>query len=433
MRNATIVFLSLLCFLAQHNSFAAQDRNEENHSLSNNTPFAGINFVPSARYRYQRVDDNGRGNAIANTLKLRLSADWQANEYLQVFAQADYVNGFNEEKYNSITITRATSPIPETLGGELNQAWIKYSNDSDWSATIGRHILGFDNERHISSIEFWQNDQTFDALSIVYNDSTHWDVSYAYISKVNRIFGDDAKAILPPEDIRFEQNPNRPFLELGNHNHNSHLFNINYQFNRFLNLTAYAYLLDNKTANQLSSDTVGFRLQGEAKPGSIKYGYTAEVAYQSTASNSVWDFSGYYVFAEFSAQYKSHQFALAHERLGEDKGFAFATSLGNNHLFLGWADIFSSYLNTDGIRDTFVTYRGRDAKLRWRVVVHQYNSDSTGVTAGHELDVEVAYRFNRKWEGTFLYSRYIAKDGIEGILASQNDLSTWTISLSYNF
>ena len=27
----------------------------------------------------------------------------------------------------------------------------------------------------------------------------------------------------------------------------------------------------------------------------------------------------------------------------------------------------------------------------------------------------------------------VAKDGIEGILASQNDLSTWTISLSYNF
>jgi hypothetical protein len=431
MRKGSTFFLPLLFMVALHFSFAGQSKAE--NSASNNTGIADINFVPSARFRYQQVDDTIRGNAIANTVKLRLSADWQANENFMFFAQADYVHGFNEEKYNSVAVSRATSPIPETLGGELNQAWVKYSNDSDWSATIGRQILGFDNERHISSIEFWQNDQTFDALKIVYNDSLYWDVSYAYISKVNRIFGDDAKAILPPEDIRFVQNRHRPFLELGNHDHNSHLFNFNYKFNRFLNLTAYAYLLDNKTANQLSSDTLGMRLKGEAKPGIIKYGYTAEMAHQRTASNSAWDFTGYYVFAELSAQYKSHQIALSHERLGEDKGFAFATSLGNNHLFLGWADIFSSYLNTDGIRDTFVTYRGRDAKLRWRVVVHQYNSDSTGVTAGHELDIEVAYRFDRKWESTFLHSRYVAKDGIQGILASQNDLSTWTISLSYNF
>jgi hypothetical protein len=429
MRKEIILFLPLFCVVVLYFSFVGQSKAENNESTS----VADINFEPSARFRYQQVDDTIRGNAIANTLKLRLSADWQVNESFLFFTQADYVHGFNDDKYNSIAISRPTSPIPETLGGELNQAWVKYSNENDWSVIIGRQSLGLDNERHISSLEFWQNDQTFDALTITYNDSTDWDVSYAYISKVNRIFGNDADAILPPQDIRFEQNPKRPFLELGNHSHNSHLFNVKYKPNRFIDLTVYAYLLDNKTATQLSSDTLGIRIKGEAKPGLVKYGYTAEVAHQSTASNSAWDFSGYYVFAELSAQYKSHQIALAHERLGEDKGFAFATSLGNNHLFLGWADIFSSYLNTDGIRDTFVTYRGRDAKLRWRVVAHQYDSDSTGTTAGHELDIEVAYRFDRKWEGTFLYSRYVAKDGIEGILASQNDLSTWTISLSYNF
>lgn len=395
--------------------------------------FAESLFIePSARYRYQQVDDRARGNAIANTLKLRLSLYWKANDYFQAFVQADHVHGFSEERYNSVTVTRATSPIQEALGSELNQAWLKYTSDNDWSATIGRQVLGFDNERHISSVEFWQNDQTFDALTLNYTDSIKWQVTYSYINKVHRLSGDDAKALLPKEDIRFNQNPNRPFLELGNHDHNSHLLNINYQFNRYMNMTAYAYLLDNETANQLSSDTYGLRVIGEVKPSAIKYGYTAEIAHQQTASNSAWDFSGYYLLAEISAQYKSHQIALAHERLSEDQGFAFATSLGNNHLFLGWADIFSSYLNTDGIRDTFITYRGRNAKLRWRVVAHQFNSDSNGATAGHELDIEVAYRFNRKWEATFLSSRYYAKEGVVGLPAAQTDLRSWTFSISYN-
>lgn len=391
-----------------------------------------FDIEPSARYRFQQVDDDIRGDATANTLKLRLSAQWQASDNWQSFTQLDYVHAFSEQKYNSVAVTRATSPIPETVGAELNQAWLKYTSDNDWIAILGRQMLGFDNERHISSVEFWQNDQTFDAFTMNYNDSTSWDISYSYVNKVHRIFGDDATRFLPQDDIRFESGITRPFLELGNHDHNTHLLNLKYSVNRYLDLTTYAYLLDNQTAGQLSSNTFGVRVDGEVKPGDIKYGYTAEFAHQKTADTSPWDYSGYYAFAEISAQYKSHQLALSHELLSEDNGFAFSTSLGNNHKFLGWIDVFSGYLNSDGIRDTYLTYRGRKAKLRWRLVAHQFASDTTGDTAGHELDLEIGYRFNRKWEATLLSSMYFTKGGIEGLEASQSDLSSWTISLSYN-
>lgn len=391
-----------------------------------------LEIEPSARYRFQQVDDKIRGDATASTLKMRLNVNWQKNEYFQSFIQADYVHAFNENNYNSVAVTKATSPIADVPSSELNQAWVKYNSDNDWFAVLGRQMLSFNNDRHISSVEFWQNDQTFDTMTLGYNDSTNWDISYSYVAKVHRIFGDDATTILPQADIRFDLNPNRPFLELGNHDHNTHLFNANYSVNRYLEIAGYAYLLDNESASQLSSDTFGFRLNGEMKPDSIKYGYTAEIAHQSTAKDSPWDFEGIYAFAEISAQFKSHQIVLSHERLSENNGFAFATSLGNNHQFLGWADVFSSYLNTDGVRDTAITYRGRKAKLRWRMMAHIFEADSNGDTAGHEIDIEIAYRFNRKWEATILGSVYSSKGGIQGLDASQNDLSTWTIFLSYN-
>lgn len=391
-----------------------------------------FDIEPSARYRFQQVDDEVRGDATANTLKLRLNVSWKLNDNFQSFIQADHVHAFNQNNYNSVAVTQKTSPIPDVPGSEVNQVWLKYSSDNDWFALLGRHMLSFDNDRHISSVEFWQNDQTFDTLTFGYNDSTNWNVSYSYVSKVHRIFGDDSTGILPKNDSRFDVDPNRPFSELGNHTHNSHLLNAKYAINRHLALTAYAYLLDNKSANQLSSNTFGIRLTGEVKPDLIKYGYSAELAQQNSADGNPWDFSGIYFFAELSAQFKSHQVALSHERLSEDNGFAFATTLGNNHKFLGWTDVFSNYLNNDGVRDTAITYRGRKAKLRWRVMAHLFEGDSNGDTAGHEFDLEVAYRFNRKWEATLLSSNYFTKGGIKGLQASQNDLSTWMISISYN-
>ena len=391
-----------------------------------------LEIKPSARYRFQHVNDDVRGDATAKTLKLRLSAAWRPNDYLRGFLQADHVHAFNEEDFSSVTVTRATSPIQDVPGSELNQAWVQYTSDTNLSIKLGRQHLGFESQRHISSVKFWQNDQVFDAVTFEYGEPSTWRLNYSYVNKVHRIFGKDAKPALPQQDIRFATNPNRPFLELGINNHNSHLFNASYQYSRYLGLSAYAYLLDNKSAPQFSSDTIGLRLKGEIKPSSIKYGYTAEIAHQQTAKQSPWNYDGIYMFAELSAQYRSHGFAIAHERLSENNGFAFATSLGDNHKFLGWADIFSSYTNTDGIRDTYLTYRGRKAKLRWRVVAHQFTSDSNGEVAGNELDFELGYRFNRKWETTIIASSYMTKGGIEGLIASQNDLSTFTLSVNYN-
>lgn len=391
-----------------------------------------LTLEPSARYRYQDVNDPWFGNAQASTLKFRLSADWQPFDNWQGFAQYDLVKAFNSNSYNSVTIKRSTSPIPDPKGQELNQLYVKYISNDDWQGTIGRQSASFNNERHIGTVEFWQNDQTFDALRFDYSDNIQWSASYLYIDKAHTILGDGARVILPAEDIRFDTNPVRPSSELGNQDHRSHLVNLSYQLNQQSKLTLYSYLIDNRSVSIFSTDTYGLRFEGEIKPKKVKYSYTAEYAQQSNSGNSPWDFNADYFLLEAGAQFKSHQLTLSYEKLGEDNGFGFATTLGTNHKFQGWADVFTNYLTRGGLKDTYLTYRGRKGKLRWRLVAHQFDSASGGTTAGHELDLELAYRYDRQWEFKFIGAKYFADQGFSSLPSSQFDLSTWMLSAAYN-
>lgn len=398
------------------------------YSLSDN-----IEIEPTARYRFQDVDDPVRGNAQASTLKLRLTADWKINNAWTVGGQYDYVTAFNEDSYNSVTVNRATSPIPDPAGQELNQLFVQYQSHNNWSLKLGRQAVAFDNERHIGTVEFWQNDQTLDGFRFEYKDHLSWTANYLYVDKAQRIFGNHAKARLSAEDSRFAEDPIRPTTELGVHHHDSHLLNLEHRFNDNISLSAYAYLLENLSRAQFSSNTYGVRFSGEFKPDNIKYGYALEFANQSAAHNSPWQYTANYLLLEASAQYKSHRLTLNYESMGEDSGFGFATSLGTNHKFQGWADLFTDYVSRGGLVDINASYRGRDGKLRWRVVAHQFQNYNNNDTVGHELDIEVAYRYTRKWEFKVIGAKYFADQGLATLPETQQDLSTWMISAAYNF
>lgn len=392
----------------------------------------GLKVEPGARWRYQQVTDPLRGDAQANTLKLRLSADWQASYNWQGFAQFDYVHAFAEEQFNSVAVNHGTSPIPDPPGPDVNQLFVRYQSDTNWSLAVGRQVVALDNERHVGSGAFWQNEQALDALKFEYKDNLNWTVNYLYVDKVKRIFGDRAKAILDKDDIRFDTNPLRPLTELGEHQHDSHLVNMRYVFNRHAKLSLYAYLLDNHSAPTLSSDTYGASLEGDFKPQQLRYSYTLEYALQSAKHDNPWQYDTDYLFMEANVQINSHQLSLGYEKLGEDKGFGFATSLGTAHKFQGWADIFSTYAQGSELHDAYLSYKGREAKLRWRIVAHYFSGDSSHSKIGKELDLELAYRYDRKWEFKFIAARYMADQGLSFLPATQHNLSTWMLSVNYN-
>jgi len=392
------------------------------------------NYQWGMRTRYQNVHDTWLNNAQAFTTRVKLTAQYQLDkeQQWQLMLQPNYVFTFNNKDYNSVTVTRATSPIPDPQGFNLLQAQLSYDSNNDWQVNIGRQKLSFDNERFVGGIDFWQTPQTFDAIKFTYNDHINWHIQYAYSNKVHRIFGKNSTSTLPKNDIRYNSLMQRPVNELGVHHLNSHLLNIHYQTDNNLNISVYDYLIENTDQNLFSTQTVGLRIQDELKPNKIKYRYSVELAQQQNAFNNPNSFNTWYSLIEASAQYKSHQIQLSQEILAEDNNHGFTTPLATNHKFQGWVDIFTGYTMQTGLRDQYMTYRGRYKKLRWRAVLHNFSRYQDSQQIGTELDLELAYRYTRKWEFKLVYADYQTKNGLKYFPKANFNLSTWFASVAYN-
>ncbi|GAW97202.1 MULTISPECIES: hypothetical protein [Colwellia] len=386
------------------------------------------------RSRYQSTHDDWWQDANAFTTRVKLTSSFTLddNEQWQLLLQPNYVFVHNDN-YNSISQFNRKSVIPDTQGGSLSQGYLAFSSNNNWQIKAGRQSLSYDNERMVGALEYWQTPQSFDAISAQYNDQMNWHIQYAYVDKVQRIFGRHADKELPADDPRNGYLTNRPTSEWGEHQLKGHFINMGYKTENNWQLVVYNYLIDNRDQASFSSNTVGIRIADEFKPNSIKYRYNAEFAWQEDAYNNTDNYQAWYNLVAASIQYKSHIFQLSQETFSQDQGIGFKSSLGTNHKFQGWADVFTSYSGQKGLRDTFFTYRGRHKKLRWRFVYHDFNTYGTGQEIGYEFDFELAYRLTRKWQIKAVYADYRSKDTWTAeYLAANFDLSTWFISVSYN-
>ncbi|MBT0586997.1 hypothetical protein [Alteromonas oceanisediminis] len=390
-----------------------------------------ITVDPSARWRFQNVNDSLQGDAQAHTLMLRLTATSNVTPSLTGMIQTDYVYAFNRGNYSDGVVRRDAAFIPDPQGVDLNQLWLSYQLHWGADITLGRQQLSVDNERHLGGNSFWQNEQTFDALLYKQSWLNGLKIRYTYINQVNRIFGRDADAQLQTDDIRFDDFSTRPAIEQGVHKHNSHLFDVAFEINNSLKIAGFLYSLDNQTFNGFSSHTLGVVATGRLKPDTIRYDYRVETAIQTDAYDSSWDYQATYIAINVSAQHKSHRFELGYENIGQDNGFGFVHSLGSNHQFNGWADIFAQYNKPEGIADTFIMYRGRSGKLRWRAKIHQYQSADHKLDVGKELNVELAYRASIKWELSAAFARYKPDSGFESLAESQVPRTTGFVSVKY--
>ncbi len=419
-RMAYTVFVSLLVSFACLNNVLAVEIPGE--------------YELGMRTRFQQVNDNWLGDAHAFTTRVKLTSNFtlDKNEQWQLLLEPNYVYAFNDGDYNSVTVKKATSAIPDPKGFNWSKINLQYDSDDNWQLIFGRQALAFDNERFVGEIEFWQTPQSFDAFKFDYNDQLNWHVQYAYSSKVHRIFGQNSTATIPKDDIRYGLTEKRPANELGEHRIDAHLVNVAYKTEDDLSIVGYGYFLENNDLARFSTNTFGVRISDEFKPNKFKYRYTVEFATQQDADNNQVSYQAWYSLLQAGVQYKSHRIELSQEILSEDNMQGFITPLGTNHKFQGWADIFTGYGMQNGLRDQYLTYQGRYKKLRWRSVYHVYKNYQNGNVIGRELDFELAFRATRKWELKLVFADYRVKHGLHYFPKANNDLTTWFASVAYN-
>lgn len=361
--------------------------------------------IVNARLRYEYVDQNGFSNdANAVTARARIGAQTKPIYGFSVLAEGEFTGGLTND-FNSTTNGRTAYPVvADPDNDELNRLQISYGSDYV-DATVGRQRIIFDNARFVGNVGWRQNEQTFDAAMGTVKPFTGVSATYAYVNRVQTIFGTDS--------ANADYEGDTQFIHLG------------YSGLDWLDAVAYAYLVDLDDRAVLSSQSYGARAVAtfgiEENTDLIVIG---EYANQSDYGSNPNDFTlGYY---HGSVGMKRGPFAAsaAFEILGGDGTVGFSTPLATLHKFQGWADVFLA-TPASGIRDVYaqVGYGFGEAgpfkKVLTTAVYHTFDADEGGGSLGQEIDLSVKGVLTPKLAITAKFASY---DGPSGGPASRQKL-----------
>lgn len=348
------------------------------------------------RTRYEHVDDDAFvHSADAATARLRLGLRGDFSHGWSALLEGEGIVA--NDRYNSGSNGRTAYPaVIDPEGAELNQAWIGWKNDT-FSTTLGRQRLLFDNQRWVGNVGWRQNEQTYDALAVDFKANDDVNLRYAWLGKVHRIFGDDARDRLARErDL------------------STHLLNASFKHGK-QQWTGYAYLHDDRDVAAASTATYGLRWTGTRPQGDQVWGWTAEVARQRDHARNPRDFSHSYWLLEPSLQARGIRWSAGWEHLGGNGSHALQTPLATLHAFNGWADKFSS-TPAGGLDDLYVGAGGKagsSGKFTWAATYHDYRADTASTAFDHygrELDLSLSRPLWKDWSGLIKIADYRADD-----------------------
>jgi hypothetical protein len=350
----------------------------------------------AGRYRYENVDqDNALKNANASTLRLRLNYRTGQWKGWSAFAEFDHIFHVLLDDFNS---GQGTSPnrgdysvVADPKGSDLNQMYLDYGSSEDWKFRIGRQRIMFDNHRFIGNVGWRQNEQTFDAFTVNSSAISKTALTYSYLNRVRRIFGQTVSA--------------------GEARLDGHLLHGKISINDSLSITPYFYLLDYDTALANSTSTFGARVAGNVGAGSGKIALLAEFATQSDAGDNPVSYDADYLhLAAAWAMENGLSLGLGFESLGAEAGAgtAFRTPLATLHAMNGWADQF---LGTPaaGLDDLSATVKFKAGKWNLTGVYHDFSSETGSFDYGKEFDLSAGRKLGERY-GLLLKGAFFSAD-----------------------
>ncbi|MEH6631727.1 MAG: alginate export family protein [Halopseudomonas aestusnigri] len=326
------------------------------------------------RYRFEHTDQDGFSkDASAHTVRTDLGFKTGNFYGFQGLVEGSVVRHIGDDDFNDTTNGNSQYPvIADPDNEELNQLWLSYDNIPDTNVKFGRQIIKLDNQRFIGSVEWRQNNQTYDAVAI--NNQTIDDLSltYSYVGNVNRINGDDH----PKGDL----------------DSNSHIVHGNYGYADWLGVSAYAYLLDVKKSPNLSSATYGLRATGKQPISDAwTFSYEAEVAHQTDYADYTDGYGVEYIHLSPAISGYGFTFKPGYELLGSDGSNAFQTPFATGHAFNGWADQFLT-TPSGGLQDLYFTVKYRVSDL------HQWVDGTTITGTYHKFDADKSGDFGSEFD-----------------------------------
>ena len=332
------------------------------------------------RLRYETVDDPAFAeDAEAPTLRTTLRLQTGKYRGFSLLLEAENVTAIgDDDEYNNLGAGSLSNGVtdrpvvadPEVT--EINQVALSYT-EGDFALHLGRRALAAGNQRFVGPVGWRQNHQSFDSGSLIWKANDGLDLTYHFIRKVHRIFGDSK-------------------------NMGSHYADARFSFDSGLSLALYALLLDyDEVSDQgLSTQTLGARLQGKHGDDWI-FTWVAEFAQQGDRADNPNEVDADYLHGEIGIGKKALTFGAGLEILGGERGEGrFTTPLATLHKFNGWADKFL-VTPLDGLEDLYLKISGKVSSFSWAVIAHDFRSDSRDLDYGSEVDLLATWKSKGAW------------------------------------
>jgi hypothetical protein len=364
------------------------------------------------RTRYESANQFGWADAESLTVRTRLG--WQTAKWnnlvgliefedVRQLGGGDFNDGIPPTEMSGAT-QFANIFDPDVT--ELNRLQLVWTPNEWLTATVGRQRINLDDQRFIGGVGWRQDEQTFDALRFD-ADFGRFDVTYAYIGHVNRIFAED--------------------LDYGSE---SHVLNASYTVADPLKVQGFIYALDFEddittgtlavTAENSSNFTYGARLNGNAWLGRFRLNYAATYATQTDYGHNQFNYQADYFGAEGTATLGPTSLRLAYESLeGEGANRRFITPLATLHAFQGWSDAFvANGVKTpnDGINDANVSVivnprfrRDHLFNINLTARYHDFEFERTGIDIGSEWDLSAGANITRRTTWLIKYADFDAE------------------------
>ncbi|GLS24303.1 hypothetical protein GCM10007877_00140 [Marinibactrum halimedae] len=380
----------------------------------------------SSRIRIADLETNGNsGEAASGLFRATLESSW--SDSFESFVQLDHVESAYQNHHSNGVRFNGEPEIPDVSGTDLNQLFARFTYE-DWSVTAGRQVIELDNQRFVGSVSVWQNQQTFDAVSINKKVFSNSHLQYFYVENANRIFGDEANERLSRRDENFEAlNGMRPALGLGDHQHDSHLLRAEFNEWDYSKFVLYSYLIDNKDAPFTSNDSLGLRYEFKIKPDQFRYRFELENALQRRTGVEDKPTLSYFS-VEGGVAYQSVELSARRERMGSKNNVAFVTPLATLHDFHGWADVLN-VAPAQGLDDQSIKLKWRKTPFKFDVRYHRFASENGREKFGEEIDFDIIYKPAKKHVVLLRFADFKASKNND----AHEDVKRVILSYSYNF
>ncbi|MGL4384178.1 MAG: alginate export family protein, partial [Flavobacterium sp.] len=259
----------------------------------------------------------------------------------------------------------ATTAAAGKNGLAVFEAWAKYHFNENWSTTLGRQVLSYDNERIMGGIDWLQQGQSHDAALISYKkENSLLDLGFALNANAENLV-----APTTPYTTNYKA------MQYAWLHHNWTKVGLSLLF---LN-TGYEF---QKSPNDLEVDykqTFGTYITFKDKKWDANFGFYGQTGQSEGKQLGAWYASGYVNYAivdSFSAGL-GYEFLSGKDQNDTDtKLKSFTPLFGTNHAFNGLMDYFyvGNHQNNVGLQDAYLKLNYKSKQWQFALVPHIFNA-----------------------------------------------------------